>query len=141
LGRANFLGAGGDDNLSIKFNWPYKMHIMLILINDFYHFNLWAMWYLFEEFELVSWNIWIVVEEIAFIGISISGEVRYSKNNTKVATLMHVDKTLPLWLFFDVYGNIQKIRSVGKYIGFWWQSTIVIAAYTIFMDSEYCTKI
>lgn len=42
------------------------------------------------------------------------GEVRYSKNNTKVATLMHVDKTLPLWLFFDVYGNIQKIRSIGN---------------------------
>lgn len=41
------------------------------------------------------------------------GEVRYSRNNNKVATLMHVDRTLPLWIFFDIYGNIQKIRCLG----------------------------
>lgn len=51
-------------------------------------------------------------DELCF-HLTLNGEVRYSKNNTKVATLMHVDKTLPLWLFFDVYGNIQKIRSIG----------------------------
>ena len=27
---------------------------------------------------------------------------------------MFVDKTLPLWAFFDVYGNTQKIKSLGK---------------------------
>ncbi|XP_022340554.2 protein neuralized-like isoform X2 [Crassostrea virginica] len=53
-----------------------------------------------------------VGDELCF-HLTLNGEVRYSKNNTKVATLMHVDKTLPLWLFFDVYGNIQKIRSIG----------------------------
>ena len=41
--------------------------------------------------------------------------MKYSRNNTKVSTLMHVDKTLPLWVFFDVYGNVQKIRSLGWY--------------------------
>ncbi|CAG2204659.1 NEUR [Mytilus edulis] len=41
------------------------------------------------------------------------GEVRYSRNNSKVATLMHVDRTLPLWIFFDIYGNIQKMRCLG----------------------------
>ncbi|KAK3095851.1 hypothetical protein FSP39_020003 [Pinctada imbricata] len=51
-------------------------------------------------------------DELCF-HLSLNGEVKYSKNNTKVSTLMHVDKTLPLWVFFDVYGNVQKIRSIG----------------------------
>lgn len=45
---------------------------------------------------------------------SIAGEVRYSRNNHKIATLMHVDRTLPLWAFFDVYGNVQKIKLLGR---------------------------
>ena len=44
----------------------------------------------------------------------ISGEVRYGKNGHTIATLMHVDKTLPMWAFFDVYGSTQKIRCLGK---------------------------
>jgi hypothetical protein len=27
---------------------------------------------------------------------------------------MHVDRTLPLWAFFDVYGNVQKVKMLGK---------------------------
>lgn len=27
---------------------------------------------------------------------------------------MHVDRTLPLWAFFDVYGNVQKVKVIGK---------------------------
>ena len=44
----------------------------------------------------------------------IQGEVRYGKNGHHIVTLMHVDKTLPLWAFFDVYGSTQKIKSLGK---------------------------
>ena len=42
------------------------------------------------------------------------GEVRLSKNGQNIASLMHVDKTLPMWMFFDVYGNTQKIKSLGR---------------------------
>lgn len=44
----------------------------------------------------------------------LSGEIRYGKNGHTIATLMFVDKTLPLWAFFDVYGSTQKIKSLGK---------------------------
>lgn len=27
---------------------------------------------------------------------------------------MHVDTTLPMWAFFDIYGNTQKIKILGK---------------------------
>ncbi|XP_012935249.1 protein neuralized [Aplysia californica] len=51
-------------------------------------------------------------DELSFF-ISEEGEVRYARNNHSPVTLMHVDRTLPLWAFFDVYGNIQKIKVVG----------------------------
>lgn len=41
------------------------------------------------------------------------GEVRYGKNGHHMATLMFIDKTLPMWAFFDVYGNTQKIKILG----------------------------
>lgn len=28
---------------------------------------------------------------------------------------MHVDTTLPMWAFFDIYGNTQKIKILGKH--------------------------
>uniref|UniRef100_A0A2C9K4A1 RING-type domain-containing protein n=1 Tax=Biomphalaria glabrata TaxID=6526 RepID=A0A2C9K4A1_BIOGL len=51
-------------------------------------------------------------DELSF-HLTESGEVRYARNNQAPVTLMHVDRTLPLWAFFDVYGNIQKIRVIG----------------------------
>ncbi|KAK6185585.1 hypothetical protein SNE40_007786 [Patella caerulea] len=54
-----------------------------------------------------------VGDELSFY-LTSEGEVRYSRNNHKVATLMHVDRNLPLWAFFDVYGNVQKIRLLGS---------------------------
>ncbi|XP_067656898.1 protein neuralized-like isoform X1 [Haliotis asinina] len=51
-------------------------------------------------------------DELSFF-LTNEGEVRYSRNNHKIATLMHVDRTLPLWAFFDVYGNVQKIKLLG----------------------------
>lgn len=36
-----------------------------------------------------------------------------SKNGSPPATLMHVDQTLRLWAFLDVYGSTQKIRLFG----------------------------
>lgn len=54
-----------------------------------------------------------VGDEISFY-LSDTGEVKYARNNQASVTLMHVDRTLPLWAFFDVYGNIQKVHLVGS---------------------------
>ncbi|CAH1783445.1 unnamed protein product, partial [Owenia fusiformis] len=51
-------------------------------------------------------------DELSF-SMSNDGEIVYCKNGHKVATLMFVDKTLPLWMFFDIYGNTQKVRLLG----------------------------
>lgn len=51
---------------------------------------------------------------VKHLNVYVSGEVQYSRNNYKVSTLMHVDRTLPLWAFFDVYGNVQKIKMIGN---------------------------
>ncbi|CAL1535581.1 unnamed protein product [Lymnaea stagnalis] len=53
-----------------------------------------------------------VGDELSFY-LTESGEVKYARNNQAPVTLMHVDRTLPLWAFFDVYGNIQKIKIIG----------------------------
>ncbi|XP_014768780.1 protein neuralized isoform X2 [Octopus bimaculoides] len=52
-------------------------------------------------------------DELSFY-LTTEGEVRYARNTSKMTTLMHVDPTLPLWMFFDVYGNVQKIKILGS---------------------------
>lgn len=44
----------------------------------------------------------------------IAGEVTMSRNGSPPTTLMHVDHTLTLWAFFDIYGSTQKIRVLGS---------------------------
>lgn len=46
----------------------------------------------------------------------IVGEIRFDRNGCPVATLMHVDTSLELWAFIDVYGTTQRIKSCGKFI-------------------------
>ncbi|XP_026686490.1 protein neuralized-like [Diaphorina citri] len=41
-------------------------------------------------------------------------EVTMSRNGSPPTTLMHVDHTLTLWAFFDIYGSTQKIRVLGS---------------------------
>ncbi|KAL4232048.1 E3 ubiquitin-protein ligase neurl1b [Mactra antiquata] len=53
-----------------------------------------------------------IEDELSF-HLTNEGEVLYSRNNYKTSTLMHIDRTLPLWAFFDVYGNVQKIKMLG----------------------------
>ncbi|XP_064600662.1 protein neuralized-like isoform X2 [Liolophura sinensis] len=53
-----------------------------------------------------------VGDELGFT-LTVEGEVKYSRNNHRVCTLMHVDRTLPLWAFFDIYGSIQKVKLLG----------------------------
>lgn len=53
-----------------------------------------------------------VGDELSF-GLTDEGEIRYGRNGVPVSTLMHVDTTLPMWAFFDIYGNTQKIKILG----------------------------
>lgn len=54
-------------------------------------------------------------DELAFC-ITSAGEVQMSKNGNPPSTLMHVDQSLTLWAFLDVYGSTQKIRILGSSI-------------------------
>jgi hypothetical protein len=46
--------------------------------------------------------------------LNVSGEVQFSKNGSTPVVFMHVDQTLQLWAFCDVYGSTQKIRILGS---------------------------
>jgi protein neuralized len=52
-------------------------------------------------------------DELAFC-VAPSGEVTCSKNGAAPFTLMHVDQSLQLWAFVDVYGTTQKVRVLGS---------------------------
>ncbi|KAG8266890.1 protein neuralized isoform X2 [Homalodisca vitripennis] len=54
-------------------------------------------------------------DELAFC-ITHAGEVQMSKNGGPPSVLMHVDQSLTLWAFLDVYGSTQKIRVLGSSI-------------------------
>jgi protein neuralized len=54
-------------------------------------------------------------DELAFC-ITHAGEVQMSKNGSPPETLMHVDQSLTLWAFLDIYGSTQKIRILGSSI-------------------------
>ncbi|CAL4128279.1 unnamed protein product, partial [Meganyctiphanes norvegica] len=51
-------------------------------------------------------------DELAF-ALTHQGEVTFSRNGAPPQVFMHVDHTLQLWLFLDVYGNTSKLRSLG----------------------------
>lgn len=53
-------------------------------------------------------------DEISFC-VSPSGEVQISRNMGPPSIVIHVDHTLRLWAFFDIYGSTQQIR-VMSYI-------------------------
>lgn len=48
-------------------------------------------------------------DEIGFC-ISPNGEVQISRNGGPPSVVIHVDQTLRLWAFFDIYGSTQRIR-------------------------------
>ncbi|XP_075222418.1 E3 ubiquitin-protein ligase neur isoform X3 [Lycorma delicatula] len=52
-------------------------------------------------------------DELAFC-ITHNGEVQMSKNGSPPTILMHVDQSLTLWAFLDVYGSTRKIRMLGS---------------------------
>ncbi|GBP55238.1 Protein neuralized [Eumeta japonica] len=48
-------------------------------------------------------------DELA-VTLTLDGEVRVSRNGSNSTTVMHVDHTLRLWAFVDIYGATQKVR-------------------------------
>ncbi|CAG9818269.1 unnamed protein product [Phaedon cochleariae] len=52
-------------------------------------------------------------DEISFC-ISQSGEVQISRNGGPPLVVIHVDQTLRLWAFFDIYGSTQRIRALSS---------------------------
>jgi hypothetical protein len=41
------------------------------------------------------------------------GSVEFSKNGGIPSVFMHVDNSVSLWAFWDIYGNTQRLRMVG----------------------------
>ncbi|KAJ8952958.1 hypothetical protein NQ318_006575 [Aromia moschata] len=53
-------------------------------------------------------------DEISFC-ISPNGEVQISRNGGAPLVVIHVDQTLRLWAFFDIYGSTQRIRALSSH--------------------------
>jgi protein neuralized len=54
-----------------------------------------------------------VGDELSF-QVNLDGSVEFSKNGNIPSVFMHVDTSLPLWAFWDVYGHTLKIRLIGS---------------------------
>ncbi|KAL0803425.1 hypothetical protein ABMA28_017273 [Loxostege sticticalis] len=52
-------------------------------------------------------------DELA-VTLTMDGEVRVSRNGSTPITVMHVDHTLRLWAFVDIYGATQKVRMLSS---------------------------
>ncbi|XP_049883291.1 protein neuralized isoform X2 [Pectinophora gossypiella] len=54
-------------------------------------------------------------DELA-VTLTLDGEVRVSRNGSPPVTVMHVDHTLRLWAFVDIYGATQKVRMLTSQV-------------------------
>lgn len=52
-------------------------------------------------------------DELSFC-VTLSGEVQISKNGGPATVVMHVDQSLKLWAFLDIYGSTKKIRLLSS---------------------------
>ncbi|KAL3276380.1 hypothetical protein HHI36_011764, partial [Cryptolaemus montrouzieri] len=52
-------------------------------------------------------------DEISFC-IALNGEVQISRNGGTPLVVIHVDQSLQLWAFFDIFGSTQKIRVLSS---------------------------
>ena len=54
-----------------------------------------------------------VGDELSF-QINRDGSVEFSKNGNSSSVFMHVDTSVPLWPFWDIYGHTSRIRLLGS---------------------------
>uniref|UniRef100_A0A8R1XYZ3 Neuralized n=1 Tax=Onchocerca volvulus TaxID=6282 RepID=A0A8R1XYZ3_ONCVO len=54
-----------------------------------------------------------ISDELSF-WITEKGEVYFAKNNLAPRVIIHVDTSVKLWAYFDIYGTTQKIRMLGS---------------------------
>jgi protein neuralized len=59
-------------------------------------------------------SVMILFPKQFYFILNVAGEVQFSKNGSTPLVFMHVDQTLQLWAFFDVYGSTQKVRILGS---------------------------
>ena len=52
-------------------------------------------------------------DELSFC-VKGDGSVEFSKNGNIPSVFMHVDTSVNLWMFWDIYGNTQRLRMVGS---------------------------
>ncbi|XP_021961223.1 protein neuralized isoform X2 [Folsomia candida] len=55
-----------------------------------------------------------VAKDILAFTLSATGEVTMSVNGGPAVFQMHVDNSVPLWAFFDLYGTTDRIRCIGS---------------------------
>ena len=74
------------------------------------------------DFLLDRSEYWVVSKDVASapqrgdeltFSVTPNGEVTMSRNGSTPVVFMHVDHTLQLWAFMDVYGSTQRIRLLG----------------------------
>ena len=65
---------------------------------------------------------WVVTKDVVAptdtgdeLGFTVhsDGSVEVSRNRRGGRVIMHVDTSVPLWMFWDVYGHTQRLRMVG----------------------------
>ncbi|VDO19826.1 unnamed protein product [Heligmosomoides polygyrus] len=70
---------------------------------------------------------WVGIKDIALqprvntvlsFWITDSGEVKFEKDHGFPRTVLHVDNSLPLYMYFDLYGSTQAIKMRGKCFNF-----------------------
>lgn len=75
------------------------------------------------DFLLDRSEYWVVSKDVASapqrgdeltFAVTYSGEVTISRNGSTPVVFMHVDHTLQLWAFLDVYGSTQRVRLLGS---------------------------
>lgn len=74
------------------------------------------------DFLLDRSEYWVVSKDVASapqrgdeltFSVTHNGEVTMSRNGSTPVVFMHVDHTLQLWAFMDVYGSTQRVRLLG----------------------------
>jgi len=68
------------------------------------------------EYWVVSKDVANTPEEGDELSFCVKGDgaVEFSKNCNTPSVLMHVDNSVSLWAFWDVYGNTQRLRIIGS---------------------------